>query len=55
MQLLIALIAILSLLIAKFLDTIILTAILSPEVATVIKNKYTAITKLKIPMASEPI
>ena len=40
---------------ANFSETIQVTAIFKPEVATVMKNKYTAITKLKIPTASEPI
>ena len=40
---------------ANFSETIQVTAIFKPEVATVIKNKYTAITKLKMPTASEPI
>lgn len=51
----IAFIPIFSLLIANFSDTITVTAMFKPEVATVIKNKYTDITKLKTPTASVPI
>lgn len=54
-QVLIAFIAIFSLLNANFSETITVTAMFKPEVATVTKNRYTDITKLKIPTASEPI
>ena len=40
---------------ANFSETITVTAIFNPDVATVMKNRYTAITKLKTPTASEPI
>ena len=52
---LIALIATVSLFIANFSETITVTAIFNPDVATVIKNKYTAITKLNIPSSVKQI
>ena len=54
-QVRIAFIACLFLFKANFSETITITAMFNPDVATVMKNRYTAITKLNTPTASEPI